>query len=256
VAVSSQRFPAQNQRVKNQLPTAPLLLLPGLMCDATFWQPLADAMPCQVVDYGDANSITAMAEVVLAVAPDHFVLAGHSMGGRVALEVARIAPDRVQKIILMDTGYLPRQPGAAGDIEKAGRMALLDIARKQGVRAMGREWVKGMVHPDRLHDAPLIHAILAMMERKTAERFAHQQHALLTRPDASPVLAALRIPTLLLCGRQDSWANVAQHAAMQVLAPHAQLSVIEDAGHMVLMEQPEATIQAIRQFLDSDQDLS
>ena len=220
------------------------------MCDATFWQPLADTLPCQVIDYGDADSITAMAEVVLAAAPSSFVVAGHSMGGRVALEVARLAPERVQKIILMDTGYLPRQPGAAGDTEKAGRMALLDVATRQGVRAMGQEWVKGMVHPERLNDAPLIEAILIMMERKTAERFARQQNALLTRPDASPVLAALRIPTLLLCGRQDSWASVAQHTAMQVLAPHAQLSVIDDAGHMVLMERPEATVQVLHQFLE------
>jgi pimeloyl-ACP methyl ester carboxylesterase len=220
------------------------------MCDATFWQPLADTLPCQVVDYGNADSITAMAEAVLAVAPAHFVEAGHSLGGRVALEVARLAPGRLQKIILMDTGYLARQPGAAGDTEKAGRMALLDVAQQQGVRAMAQEWVKGMVHPDRLNDALLIESILSMMSRKTADRFARQQHALLTRPDASPVLAALRIPTLLLCGRQDSWASVAQHTAMQVLAPHAQLSVIEDAGHMVLMERPEATLQILHQFLE------
>lgn len=236
--------------MKNSIPTLPLLLLPGLMCDDTFWQPLADTLPCQVVDYGNADSITAMAEAVLAVAPAHFVVAGHSMGGRVALEVARLAPDRLQKIILMDTGYLARQPGAAGDTEKVGRMALLDVAQQQGVRAMAQEWVKGMVHPDRLTDALLIESILSMMSRKTADRFARQQHALLTRPDASPVLAALRIPTLLLCGRQDNWASVAQHTAMQVLAPHAQLSVIEDAGHMVLMERPEATLQILHQFLE------
>jgi pimeloyl-ACP methyl ester carboxylesterase len=247
-------FEVQNYPVKKETTGLPLLLLPGLMCDAAFWQPLSDTMPCQVVDYGDANSVTAMAEVVLATAPINFAVAGHSMGGRVALEVARLGIGRVQKIILMDTGYLPRQPGVAGDTEKAGRMALLDVARRQGVRAMGKEWVKGMVHPDRLNDAPLIEAILTMMERKTAERFAQQQHALLTRPDAGPVLAALRVPTLLLCGRQDGWANVAQHTAMQALAPQAQLSVIDDAGHMVLMERPEATVQAIRQFLDQPAD--
>ena len=246
-------FAAQNWVVKTSTTTMPLLLLPGLMCDATFWQPLVGILHGQVVDYGEADSITAMAEAVLAIAPSGssgLALAGHSMGGRVALEVARLAPERVQKIILMDTGYLPRQSGPAGDTEKAGRMALLDVARQQGVRAMGKEWVKGMVHPDRLNDAPLIDAILAMFERKTADRFARQQNALLTRPDASPVLRALRVPTLLLCGRQDSWASVPQHTAMQLLAPHAQLSVIEDAGHMVLMERPEATVQVLRQFLE------
>ena len=242
------------QKNQTSTPPAQLLLLPGLMCDAAFWQPVVSTLSCQVVDYGDADSITAMAEAVLAVAPSSFELIGHSMGGRVALEVVRLKPRRVQKLVLMATGYLPRLPGAAGDTEKAGRMALLHVAQQQGVRPMAQEWVKGMVHPDRLNDGPLIDAILTMMSRKTAERFAHQQHALLTRPDASPVLAVLRVPTLLLCGRQDSWANVAQHAAMQMLAPHAQLSVIEDAGHMVLMERPEATVQAIRHFLEQTSD--
>jgi pimeloyl-ACP methyl ester carboxylesterase len=229
-------------------------LLPGLMCNGTFWEPLLSALPAslhgQVVDYGDANTITGMAEAALAAAPPVFSLAGHSMGGRVALEVVKLAPARVQKLILMDTGYLPRAEGEKGELEKTGRMALVDIAKTQGVRAMCTEWVKGMVHPDRLTDAALIDSIVAMFERKTAAHFARQQNALLTRPDASPVLVALKIPCMMLCGAQDSWANVAQHKAMQALAPHASLSVIEEAGHMVLMERPEPTIAAIRDFLE------
>lgn len=230
-----------------------LLLLPGLMCDHTFWAALATELPprmrCEVVDYGDADTLTSMAELALASAPPKFALAGHSMGGRVALEVMRMAPERVQKLVLMDTGYLPLADGEQGDIEKAGRLALMDVAHREGVRAMGLEWVKGMVHPGRLNDALLVETILGMFVRKSAGRFARQQAALLSRPDASAVLAALRVPTLLMCGRQDSWANVAQHEVMQALAPHARLAVIEDAGHMVLMERPEASVQAILQFL-------
>ncbi len=230
-----------------------LLLLPGLMCDYAFWQPLVDAQPqginCVVVDYGDADTMIAMAEAVLAVAPPVFSLAGHSMGGRVALEVVRLAPQRVERLILMDTGHLARMPGEKGETEKAGRLALLAIAEKDGVRAMATEWVKGMVHPDRLNDAGLIEDIVTMFERKTAARFARQQNALLSRPDASPVLVALKMPCMVLCGRQDAWANVAQHQAIQALAPHASLSVIENAGHMVLMEKPEATIRAITEFM-------
>ena len=231
----------------------PLLLLSGLMCDAAFWAPLVPGLPqdvtAQVVDYGDADTLTAMAETALAMAPACFVLAGHSMGGRVAMEVARLAPDRVAKLILMDTGYLPLAAGAAGDTERAGRMALLAIARAQGVRAMCSEWVKGMVHPGRLHDADLMQAIIDMFDRKTADRFALQLNALLTRPDASPVLASLTMPTLLMCGRQDAWANVAQHQAMLALAVQAKMAAIEDAGHMILMERPQETSQAITQFL-------
>lgn len=224
------------------------------MCDHTFWQPLQASQPalsCQVVDYGDADTLTAMAQAALAVAPPHFALAGHSMGGRVALEVVRLAASRVQKLILMDTGYLPRAAGDAGDTERAGRMALVDIAKKDGVRAMCAQWVNGMVHPMRLTDAALIESITAMFARKSAERFACQQQALLTRPDAGPVLAGLSMPCLLLCGQQDSWATVAQHTAMQELASHASLRIVEDAGHMVLMERPEATIDILKEFLES-----
>ena len=228
-------------------------MLPGLMCDHAFWQPFVQLSPktvCQVVDYGEADSLTAMAKAALAVAPPFFSLAGHSMGGRVALEIMRLAPVRVRKLILMDTGYLPLAADEAGQAERAGRMALVDIAKKDGVQAMCAQWVKAMVHPDRLGDAALMNAITAMFERKSVERFERQQHALLTRGDASPVLSALTLPTLMLCGRQDGWANVAQHAAMQALAPHASLAVIEDASHMVLMERPEATSQALTSFLN------
>ena len=229
-----------------------LLLLPGLMCDHSFWQPLLESRPanlrCVVADYGDASSLRAMAEAALQSAPERFALAGHSMGGRVAMELTRLAPQRVQRLILMDTGYLALAQGEAGEKERIGRMALVDLARRDGVRAMAGEWIKGMVHPARLTDAALLGQVLDMFERKSAERFAQQQQALLSRPDATGVLAQLAswgIPSMLLCGRQDSWASVAQHQAMQALALLSELCVIEDAGHMVLMERPEASIAAM-----------
>ena len=255
----TQRTPGESAK------PAHLLLLPGLMCDGAFWAPLQATLlatasnqtsfqrPCQVVDYADADTLTAMAQAALAAAPRNFALAGHSMGGRVALEVVRLAPERVQKLILMDTGYLPLAAGEAGDKERAGRMALLEVARAKGVRAMCGEWLKGMVHPARLGDVALLESITDMFARKNADLFARQLNALLTRPDASPVLAGLQatgLPTMLMCGRQDSWASVAQHEAMRVLAPHANLCVIEDAGHMVLMEQPQETARSILEFLD------
>ena len=235
------------------------MLLPGLMCDEAFWQPLQQGLPgvaCQIADYGEADSLRSMAEAALATAPARFALAGHSMGGRVALEIVRMAPSRVQQLILMDTGYLQRSAGPPGDAERAGRMALVKLAHDSGVRAMCREWVKGMVHPDRLEDTTLIESIVAMFARKDAVRFARQQNALLARPDASAVLAGLGRPCLMMCGRQDKWATVAQHAAMQALAQGAQMSVIEEAGHMVLMERPEPTTNAIYKFLESSTELA
>jgi pimeloyl-ACP methyl ester carboxylesterase len=243
------------KHVSNDSAATDLVLLPGLMCDETFWAPWLSALPqttqAKVVDYGDADTITLMAEAALAVAPPRFALAGHSMGGRVALEVVRLAPERVQQLVLMDTGYLALAPGGKGESEKAGRVALIALAKGEGVRAMCQQWVKGMVHPSRVSDATLVDPIIEMFARKSAARFERQQHALLNRPDATTVLQSLTMPTLLLCGRQDAWAGVAQHEAMQALAPHARLRVIEDAGHMVLMERRQPTVAALNEFLQA-----
>lgn len=230
-----------------------LVLVPGLMCDEAVWQPLvpwlAPHRQCMVVDHGDSDDLQDMASRLLDAAPATFALAGHSMGGRVALEVMRLAPDRVTHLALLDTGYLPRVPGQAGEEEFRKRHALLDIARQQGVRAMARDWVQGMVHPARLSDGALIEAILDMFQRKTADIFACQIRALLNRPDATPVLSALTVPTLVQCGRQDNWANVAQHQALQVLVPDARLDIIEEAGHMAPMEQPLAVASSLLRWL-------
>lgn len=236
--------------------TLPLLLVPGLMCDHTVWEPLfpqlSPLQDCTVIDHGHADSLSQMAVQLLHDAPPKFYIAGHSMGARVALEVLRIAPERVAGLALLDTGYLPKLAGAPGDEEVRKRMALLHIAQTQGVRAMAREWVQGMVHPDRLTDTDLMARILAMFERKDAKIFAHQLHALIHRPDASDVLCAIRVPTLILCGRQDSWSPPSQHEAMHRLAPQATLSIIDDAGHMAPMERPSAVAFEMLRWLDTE----
>jgi pimeloyl-ACP methyl ester carboxylesterase len=179
------------------------------------------------------------------------VLAGHSMGARVALEVLRLAPERVKGVALLDTGYLPKPAGEAGEEEARKRFHLLKIAQERGVRAMANEWVQGMVHPDRLSDAPLVESILAMFERKDAHIFACQINALLNRLDGSDVLRAIKVPTLLMCGKQDAWSTPAQHQAMNALATHATFDVIEDAGHMAPMERPEPVALSLQRWLAS-----
>lgn len=234
-----------------------LVLLPGLMCDADVWSPLYHHLPAGVApwvaDYGLTNSLTAMAQAVLRQAPaERFAVAGHSMGGRVALELVRLAPQRVSHLALLDTGFLPCPPGEAGTQEAAKRHALLEIARTQGVRSMAQTWVQGMVHPARLQDAALVSAIVDMFARKSAEVFACQIEALLARPDASDVLRRLSMPTLLQCGAQDSWSPPAQHENMRALAPHAVLDVVPDAGHMAPMERPQAVAQGWQRWLQTD----
>ena len=230
-----------------------LMLLPGLNCDAAVWSPqvqaLASQAQCVVPAWGLRNSLTAMAQQVLDEAPsERFNLAGHSMGGRVALEVMRLAPQRVQRLALMSTGVHPLPPGEAGEKERAARMLLLKLAQTQGMRAMAREWARGMVHPDRL-DTPLYESVLDMLERGSAAQYAAQIKALLARPDAAPQLPQLRCPTLVLTGREDTWSGPAQHEAMAAAIPGAQLAIVERCGHMCTLEQPQAVNEALADWL-------
>ena len=239
----------------------PLVLLPGLMCDRAVW---GDTLPAlgggrdtDIAAYGAIDSLGGMAERVLELAPRRFAMAGHSMGGRVALESFRRAPERVAGLALLDTNYLPRPAGEAGAREERERRALLELARASGTRAMGEKWVQSMVHPARLGDRALIEAILDMFARKSADIFAAQIRALLDRPDAGPLLPAIRCPALVSCGREDSWSPLARHEAMAAAISGARLAVIEDCGHMAPMERPREVAAALAAWLaavDSETD--
>jgi pimeloyl-ACP methyl ester carboxylesterase len=231
-----------------------LLLVPGLLCDATVWadqvaglKTLADI---QIAENGPRDSLVAMAEAIIAQAPPRFALAGHSMGGRVAMEVMRRVPERVQGLALMDTGYEPLADGEVGQRETEGRMRMVQKAREQGMNAMGRAWVQGMVLPSRLSDRALVDPIIQMIERRTPEYYAAQTQALLTRPDATSVLEGIRCPTLVLCGREDAWSPLDRHRQMAALIPGSRLAAIDRCGHMSTMEQPAAVTAELRRWLE------
>jgi len=230
-----------------------LMLLPGLNCDAAVWAPqvaaLKDQAHCVIPAWGLRDTLTAMAEQVLAEAPtERFSVAGHSMGGRVALEVFRLAPQRVERLALLSTGTHPLAAGEVGEKERAGRMALLQIARTKGMRAMGQQWARGMVHADRLGTS-VFEDVLDMLARGSAEQYAAQINALLTRPDAAPLLPTIACPTLVLTGREDAWSGPAQHEAMAAAIPGSTLAIIEHCGHMCTMEQPQAVNEALAAWL-------
>ncbi|MBC7994737.1 MAG: alpha/beta hydrolase [Rhizobacter sp.] len=226
------------------------VLLPGLLCDRAAWQAQVDAIgPSHVADYGTLDSLQAMAEHVLATAPaGPLAVAGHSMGGRVAFEMLRQAPERIERLALLDTSYHPLAEGQAGETERAGRLALLATARRDGMRTMAREWALGMVHPSR-HNTHSFEAVLDMFERKTPDIFAAQINALLTRPDCGDLLSHIQCPTLLLCGRDDAWSPPARHEHMQQHITGSRLVIVETCGHMSTMEQPEAVNQALLEWL-------
>jgi len=237
-----------------------LLLLPGLLCDRAAWAPVLPHVEgvadCRVPDYADETSLGAMAERVLASAPPKFAVAGHSMGGRVALEIVRRAPERVERLALLDSGCHARPTGSTGEAERAGRLALLATARQHGMRTMARAWVQPMVLEERLADAVLIDAILDMFARRTPQQFAGQVEALLARPDATDVLRAVTCPALILCGREDAWATPAQHEEMAALIPVGRLAIIARCGHMAPMERPDAVGAALAAWLQAAPDLS
>lgn len=229
------------------------MLLPGLMCDAAVWAHQVTALParCVVPAWGLRCSLTDMAVQVLQEAPtERFALAGHSMGGRVALEVMRMAPERVERLALLDTGTHTLAAGEAGEKERAGRMALLALAQARGMRALGEQWARGMVHPDQL-DTPLFESILDMLERSSPAQFAAQVQALLARPDAAPLLPGIRCPVLVLCGRDDAWSPPAQHEAMHAAIAGSSLCLVDHCGHMSTMEQPAAVTAALAGWLAS-----
>jgi len=195
------------------------------------------------------NSIVAMAEAVLRWAPPTFALAGHSMGGRVAFQILRLAPDRVTRVAVLNTGADARPPGEAGENEERNRRRLLEIARSQGMRAMAVEWLKGMLPAYRQNDTPLVEEIIAMFERKSPDLFEIQMLALLGRPNATHFLPHVFCPALVLTGFDDAWSPPARHLEMAQSIAHSELVVVPKCGHMSTMERPGEVTEAMRRWL-------
>lgn len=227
----------------------PILLLPGLICDAHIWGPQVAALradrPVIAVDgYGERDSLGAMAEQVLADAPDQFILVGHSMGGRVALEVFRRAPERVVGFGLISTGvHLPKPH------EAEGRFALLARGVEEGMDALIDAWLPPMVwEPNHLQPG-LMEGLQTMCQNAGVDMYERQIRALLARPEVESLLPSIKCPVLVATGAHDAWASPAQHEGFAALIPDAQLVIIPGAGHMVPLEQPGAMTGALVDWL-------
>lgn len=225
-----------------------VVLLPGLLCDDEIWRPQIERLgqDHDIVCPGfmEQPTIGAMAADILARAPGRFSLAGHSMGGRVALEIVARAPERVERLALLDTGFHPARPGEADDRGRLIRMAL-----EQGMAALARHWLPPMVALGRAGDEALMARLTAMVERATSPLFQRQINALLTRPDAHRGLSAIPCPTVVAVGELDAWSPVAQHQEMVSRIPNAHLAVIDASGHMSPAEQPEAVADLLEAWM-------
>lgn len=214
-----------------------LCLLPGLLCDAVVWtsqvEALKDHGPIHVADLWGPSSFEEMAVKVLDEAAGPLAVAGHSMGARVAMEMWRLAPERIMRLALFSTGF-----HASGPHEKASRQELIDLAYREGMAALAARWLPPMLHPDRLSDGALVEMLTAMVCRCTPQVFEAQQTAGLNRPDATGYLERIACPTLVLVGRQDGWSPLSRHEEMARRIPGARLEVVEDCGHMATVERP------------------
>lgn len=227
----------------------PLVLVPGLLCDAALWhgqvEDLADIAKPWVADVTRDDSVTAMAQRVLAEAPaGRFALAGLSMGGYVAQAILRAAPERVERLALLDTSARADTPE-----QTVRRRGLIELAEKGQFRGVTPRLLPVFLHPDRLGDKALTDAVMAMTERVGKDAFLRQQRAIIGRPDNRPHLTAIRCPTLVLCGRQDQLTPLEWSEEIAALIPGAQLAVIENCGHLSTMERVWEVNVALRQWL-------
>jgi len=225
--------------------TRPLLLLPGLLCDHALWdhqaRHLAELGPVTVADLTRDDSLGAMAARVLEAAPAVFDLAGLSMGGYLAFEILRRAPERVGRLCLVDTS-------ARADTEEqaARRRGLMDLARRGQFKGVTPRLLPLFLHPDRLGDQALTGAVMAMAERVGPEAFLRQQRAILGRVDSRASLAAIAAPTLVIVGREDALTPLSAAEEIAGGIPGARLAVIEDCGHLSTMERPQAVTVLMR----------
>lgn len=228
----------------------PLVLLPGMMCDARLYGPQLSTLGAErevhIPAYANVSSIGSIVEQLLKELPKRFALAGLSMGGIVAMELIRIAPERVTRLALLDTN--PRselvevQQGREAQIEAVMAGELADVMSSQMIcRYLS----------DKAPNADEIETLCLQMALDLGnEAFISQSRALQSRPDQQESLPQVKVPTLILMGREDQLCPLDRHQRMLELIPGARFVEIASAGHLPTLEQPELTNKALKEWLE------
>lgn len=239
----------------------PLILLPGLLCDAALWAHQgeylraiaaggkgaggADIRIADLTGAADgAADMAALADGVLATAPKRFALAGLSMGGYVAFEILRRAPERVARLCLLDT---TARADTAEQTER--RHALIRLAEGGAFDRIPPLLLPGLIHPDRMGEDAVAGEVVRMAHRVGAASFIRQQRAIIGRPDSRPDLPRIAVPTLVIVGAEDTLTPVDRAAEMAAAIPGAVLHVIPRCGHLSPLEQPAAVNALLAEFL-------
>lgn len=225
-----------------------LLLVAGMPLDVELWAHqatyLAEIADIAYADNKGADSIAELARRALAAAPGRFALAGLSMGGYIAMEIMRQAPERVAKLALLNTN-------ARADTaeQTANRRQAIDLARQGKMKAVVAASINRLIHPDRLNDRDVVDSVYAQADRVGVDGYVNQQNAIIGRIDSRDSLKAVRCPTLVICGRQDALSPPDIHAEMSDAVPGGRLAIIEECGHLAPMERPQAVTALLRDWL-------
>lgn len=225
-----------------------LVLVPGLLCTRELYAPqiagLGDLADIVVADHTTAPTMREIAARILDSAPRRFALCGLSMGGYIAFEIMRQAPDRVTRLALLDTNATADPPDRA-----AFRRGLVEEARQSGFGAVMAKLVPLFLNARHQKDERLVGIAQRMAAETGVAAFARQQEAIITRSDSCPTLASIRCATLVLVGRDDVLTPVAAHEEIAAGIADSRLEIIEDCGHLATLEQPERVTAALRGWL-------
>lgn len=224
----------------------PLVLIPGMMCDARMWGGIDRDLGVPVIHHlpTEADSMAVLASHFLATSPERFALAGLSMGGILAMEILRQAPDRITRLALLDTNPRAEAPEA-----QARRAPQIEKALSGGLESVMRDDMKPNYLAPGPNKAAILDLCMDMALTLGPEVFVRQSRALRDRPDQQPTLAAFTGPALVLMGAEDQLCPLDRHQLMHGLMPQSRLHIIPDAAHLPPLEQPDATLRALRDWL-------
>jgi pimeloyl-ACP methyl ester carboxylesterase len=229
---------------------APVLLLPGLLEDAdAFPVPLAamrGITSCIVADLTRGDTIAGLAQEALKQAPPGPIsLAGHSMGGYVALEIVRQAPDRIERLALLNTNARPDSPESSEN-----RKRLIELAEKD-FRSVIQTLLPKLVTAEHLEDLDITGTLSEMALATGKEAFVRQERAIMARIDSRPHLPRIKCKTLVVAARHDQLMPVEMLEELARGIPKATLSIVEDSGHMAPLEQPQAVAELLVAWLET-----
>ena len=230
------------------MPRSPLVLLPGLLNTRRVYEhqveTLQDIADITIPELWHHDTIGAMAETVLAAAPPKFALGGFSMGGYVAFEVFRRAPQRIERIALIDTQASPDSPET-----RTRRQAFIEQTRLGRFHGVHPTLLPQIVHHSRLKDTAVTQPILDMALEIGADGFVREQQAILGRVDSRPLLVEIDMPAVVIVGRQDMATPLPRSQEMAADIANAQLVILEECGHVSPLERPAEVSAALRRWL-------